>query len=137
MGGGRTVRIGFPATFVAQDAFAIDHEGGGPVADFCVDSHLKGNPVHRTDGMRRVHEEGKTHVFRAEACFLEQELGGPLFVGIDRENDGIEIFLFTGKFVAQLRELAMTNRSGVAVDKHEDDGGFASKIAQLDCFATE
>lgn len=73
-------------------------------------------------------------IVRLQAGFFQQKLGRPDFVRIDGEQlrplalDGL-------KLLAQLRELTMAHRSGIAIDEHEHHGLFASVVAQSDRLA--
>jgi len=72
-----------PALDIAEDAFAIDDERAGAVADFGVNPHLEGDPVGSAHGVCRIGQQGIVDIVFIEADLLEQELGRPRLVWVD------------------------------------------------------
>ena len=119
---------------VTNDALPVDDERRGPIAPFDVNSHLHRDAVGCTDDLRGVGQQRVVHIVGAEPALLKQGLRGRRFVRIDRQQ------LRSGFFerielVAQLRELAMADRSGIAVDEHQHDRLFAPEITQSNLLA--
>ena len=122
------IREGRCSACISHDSGLIDDERGWAIAEFCVDSHLKGDSVACTHRERRISQHRITQVISAEAAFFEQKFRRPHFVRIDGQKFGVEICEVIER-VTQLRELAVADRSGVAIDEHQHHSLFALKLA--------
>ena len=70
---------------VPQNAVLVDDKRRRTIADLRVDTHLKSNPVRCTNRLRRVQQQRIVHIRCLESRLLQQILGRPRFVWVDRQ----------------------------------------------------
>lgn len=129
-----TIAESLAAALVADDAFLVDEESGGPVGPFGVDAHLERHAIGGADGMNRIGENRKGQHVRPDANRTEHVPDPVRLVRVDGDELGVT-FLDLLDVVAQLRELPVANGSGVAVDEDEHNIHLASVVGQLNLLA--
>lgn len=119
---------------VADYAFSIDEERRRAIADLDVDAHLERHAVGGAYGEGRIGQQRIVQVVRSEPGLLEQGSRRPDFMRIDRDQFRAALANLTQP-VAQLRELTMTDGSGVAIDEDQHDRAHAAEIAEFHPFS--
>ncbi|GIW92182.1 MAG: hypothetical protein KatS3mg110_0223 [Pirellulaceae bacterium] len=116
-------------TRVADDALLVDKERSRAVAEFGVDTHLKRYAVGGTQRVGGVEQQGNGQVLLRDTGVAQQTTCGPRIVRVHGKYFGIEL-PNVSQPAAQLRELAVADRSRVTVEKHQNHMLAATKVAQ-------
>lgn len=97
--------------------------------------HLKGHAVGGTDHVCRVGENRIQDFARLSSYIPEHVPDTVRFVRVDGEELDVSLFEL-GDRVAQLREWAVADRSGVAVDEHQHHGLLTLEVGELEDLAS-
>ena len=124
-----TVAEALSASGVADDSPFVDDERGRSIAPFRMNAHLEGHAVCRADRQSGIHEQGILQIVRAEAGFSQEIFCREDFMRIDGQELSLE-FLQRFELFAQLRELPVTDRSGISVNEYKHHSFLAAKAAQ-------